>query len=247
MTVRLHVNIDHVATLRNQRDTPYPDIVEAARACIEAGAHGITVHLREDRRHIRDRDVVALRKLLSQRLRAGALTGTLNLEMAATREMADIAGSVGPDVVTLVPEKREERTTEGGLDLGQARQNVELVGRVCAEQGIKLSLFIEALPQQIRLARELGAAQVEFHTGHYAGAELSERARLLTEFAEAAELAHGLGLEVAAGHGLTTTNVVPLLGVPHLVEFNIGHAIVCDAVMLGLPAAVRAMLMALAV
>jgi pyridoxine 5-phosphate synthase len=247
MTLRLHVNIDHVATLRNQRDTVYPDVVEAARCCLQAGAHGITVHLREDRRHIRDADVVALRSLLSQTPRPGTLLGTLNLEMAATREMARVAAAICPDVITLVPEKREERTTEGGLDLRQMRANVEEVARAAQAQGVKLSLFIEALPEQIRLAQELNAAQVEFHTGHYAEAEAEsgETTRLLAQFSEAARLAHELGLEVAAGHGLTTTNVVPLLRIPHLVEFNIGHSLVCDAVMMGLPAAVRAMLLAL--
>lgn len=247
MSLRLHVNIDHVATLRNQRDTTYPDVVEAARLCLAAGAEGITVHLREDRRHIRDHDVRALRKLLAQQESTGTLRGTLNLEMAATHEMAKIAGEIRPDVVTLVPEKREERTTEGGLDLYATRVSVEHVANVCRSQGIKLSLFIEAAVDQIRLARELGAAQVEFHTGHYAEAPASERGPLVAQFKRAAELAHELGMEVALGHGLTTENVVPLLVVPHLAELNIGHSIICDAVMMGLSGAVKAMLAALRV
>jgi len=241
MTIRLHVNIDHVATLRNQRDTPYPDVRLAAQACLTSGAEGITVHLREDRRHIRDADVRALRALLGRKKAEGKLLGTLNLEMAATDEMARIAGEVGPDVVTLVPEKREERTTEGGLDLRASRANVAQVARVCRERGIKLSLFIEATTEQIRLAQELGAAQVEFHTGSYALAAVAERPQFLNQFTRAAEEAHALGLEVAAGHGLTTENVGALVRVPHLVELNIGHALVCDAVLLGLSGAVRAM------
>jgi pyridoxine 5-phosphate synthase len=245
MTMRLHVNIDHVATLRNQRDTSYPDIVTAAQLCLSAGAVGITVHLREDRRHIRDADVYALRKLLSRDPNRPGLPGTLNLEMAATSEMAQIARDVRPDVVTLVPEKRQERTTEGGLDLVRARAHVEEVRAACHASGIKMSLFIEALPEQIELARELGAAQVEFHTGHYAEAPEGERPALLRQFSEGAERAHRLGLEVAAGHGLTTQNVVPLLGLPHLVELNIGHSIVCEAVMVGLGPAVAAMVRAL--
>jgi pyridoxine 5-phosphate synthase len=245
MTIRLHVNIDHVATLRNQRDTSYPDVVEAARACIGAGAVGITVHLREDRRHIRDADVRALRALLSRKEGGPGRSGTLNLEMAATEEMAKIAGEVGPDVITLVPEKREERTTEGGLDVRVSRAKVEHVARVAEQRGIKLSLFIEADLEQIRLSKELGATQVEFHTGGYAEARASERPRFLSQFARAAELAHEIGLEVAAGHGLTTENVGALVKMPHLVELNIGHAIICDAVFLGLPAAVRAMLLAI--
>jgi pyridoxine 5-phosphate synthase len=246
MTIRLHVNIDHVATLRNQRDTTYPDVVLAARACLGAGAKGITVHLREDRRHIRDADVQALRKLMSPKLGEAELLGTLNLEMAATEEMAKIAGETRPDVVTLVPEKREERTTEGGLDLRVSRAKVDNIARVCRQQGIKLSLFIEADLEQIRLSRELGAAQVEFHTGGYAEARAADRPRFLAQFSGAAELAHELGLEVAAGHGLTTENVVALVSMPHLVELNIGHAIICDSVLSGLPAAVRAMLSAVA-
>lgn len=227
---RLHINIDHVATLRNQRDTPYPDPVEAARLCLAAGAQGITVHLREDRRHIRDADVRALRKQLDT---------VLNLEMAATEEMCGIAEEVHPQVITLVPERREERTTEGGLDVRAASSAVERVAQLCERTSIKLSLFIEADLDQVRLSRELGARQVEFHTGHYAEAGSAEVEGLLPRFAQAAELAHELGLEVAAGHGLHCGNVAPIVRVPHMAELNIGHAVISEAVLVGLPDAVR--------
>lgn len=230
--MRLHINIDHVATLRNQRDAGYPDVVAAARLCMEAGAHGITVHLREDRRHIRDADVHALR---------AARLGLLNLEMAATNEMATIAEEVGPEVVTLVPEKREERTTEGGLDVKSARAGVSRVAAVCAKTGIKLSLFIEANATQVLASKELGAAQVELHTGHYCEAPESERPRLLSAIREAAILAKSLGLEVAAGHGLNVDNVLAVAQIDQIEELNIGHSVISQAVLVGLPQAVRAL------
>lgn len=227
--MRLHINIDHVATLRNQRDTPYPDVVEAARLCMEAGADGITVHLREDRRHIRDADVRALKEKHS---------GLLNLEMAATKEMAAIAAEVKPDVVTLVPEKREERTTEGGLDVMKTWEAVRHVADVCREAKIKLSLFIEADEEQVRASHELGAAQVEFHTGHYCEAPESKRPELVAQLQRAATLAESLGLEVAAGHGLNVTNVGAITAIESIRELNIGHSVVCAAVMVGLGQAV---------
>lgn len=227
--MRLHVNIDHVATLRNQRDVVYPDPYDAARLCMEAGADGITVHLREDRRHIRDKDV--------QRLIAADL-GLINLEMAATQEMCAIAESLRPQVVTLVPEKREEKTTEGGLDAVGMRPLIQTIAQMCKKQGIKLSLFIEADETQVRAARELGAAQVEFHTGHYCDALSSERGAILKRIAEASTLAHGLGLEVAAGHGLNCENVGPIAQVPEIEELNIGHSVVCDALFVGMKQAV---------
>lgn len=228
--MRLHINIDHIATLRNQRDTNYPDVVEAARLCMQAGAGGITVHLREDRRHIRDADVRVLRE---------KHRGLLNLEMAATSEMALVAREVVPEVVTLVPEKREERTTEGGLDVGRSVGSIAEVAAVCKDRGIKLSLFIEASTDQVRKSLEVGAQQVEFHTGHYCEASEVERPALLASLREAAELARRLGLQVAAGHGLNCDNVAPIAAIDAIEELNIGHSVVCDAVLVGLSEAVR--------
>ena len=228
--MRLHVNVDHVATLRNARGTPYPSPVRAADECLAAGAHGITAHLREDRRHIVDDDVRALRALC-----AGA-GRTFNLEMAATDEMVRIALHARPDVCTLVPERREERTTEGGLDV--VAGGAELAARVKAllDAGIKVSLFIAADDGQIERSRAIGGAQVELHTGEYAHGREGELARLRA----GARSAHRLGLEVAAGHGLTQDNVPPLVAVPEIVELNIGHAVVGDAVFVGLREAVHA-------
>jgi pyridoxine 5-phosphate synthase len=228
--IRLHINIDHVATLRNARGTVYPDPVLAAQLCELAGADGITAHLREDRRHIRDDDIVRLRK---------SLTTLLNLEMAATDEMIAIAERVRPDVITLVPERREELTTEGGLDVIATRVQVEKAARVCEASGIKLSLFIAADARQIEASRELGARQVELHTGEYAEARGRQRAETLSRLARGAQQAHKLGLEVAAGHGLTRENVGAITAIPEVEELNIGHAVIADAVMLGLSQAVR--------
>jgi pyridoxine 5-phosphate synthase len=227
--IRLHVNVDHVATVRNARGTPYPDPVFAAELCLQAGADGITAHLREDRRHITDDDVMRLRR---------AVNTVFNLEMAATAEMAEIAARVRPDVVTLVPERREERTTEGGLDVASHRDAVLGVAEVCGREGIKLSLFIEAEPEQIAAAAELGARQVELHTGEYCRRAGAERARELTRLARAAEIARKQGLEVAAGHGLTRHNVVDVAAIAPVVELNIGHAVVSDAVLVGMERAV---------
>lgn len=229
--IRLHINIDHVATLRNQRDTDYPDPAEAARVCVSAGADGITMHLREDRRHIRDADVWRVKEVL-----AG---GVLNLEMALTQEMSDIMGLLVPHTVTLVPERREERTTEGGLDLRLVREALSHLTERATQVGTRVSVFIEPSLEQVRIAHEVGAVQVEFHTGHYCGAGSSEQPALLGAFVQAAELAHSLGLEVAAGHGLTTTNVGPIAALPHMAELNIGHSVISDAVFHGLAGAVR--------
>jgi pyridoxine 5-phosphate synthase len=228
--VRLHVNVDHVATLRNARGTAYPDPVRAAEECLRAGADGITAHLREDRRHIRDDDVVRLRECLT---RAGR---TLNLEMAATAEMVTIALRVKPEVCTLVPERREERTTEGGLDV--VGGGAELAARIAALRagGIRVSLFIAADPAQIERSHANRVEQVELHTGEYAHGKPGELARL----ADGAKRAHGLGLEVAAGHGLTQDNVPVLMAVHEIVELNIGHALVSDAVFQGIAETVRA-------
>ena len=228
--IRLHVNIDHVATLRNARGTAYPDPVFAAQLCERAGADGITLHLREDRRHIRDDDV--------SRMRA-AVTTLMNLEMAATDEMRSIAAGIRPDVVTLVPERREERTTEGGLDVILARVQIEKCREMCTKHGIRLSLFIAPDLAQIDASHAVGAEQVELHTGEYChrsgAARLDELERLRAGAWHAAEL----GLEVAAGHGLTRHNVVDIAAIEPVAELNIGHAVIADAVFDGLPTAVR--------
>ncbi|MBX3205869.1 MAG: pyridoxine 5'-phosphate synthase [Labilithrix sp.] len=245
--MRLHINIDHVATLRNARGTPYPDPVEAARVCLDAGAHGITAHLREDRRHIVDQDV--------ERLRA-TLRATFNLECAATDEMIGLAVATRPDVVTLVPERREERTTEGGLDV--AGNAASLAKHVAALQAadIKVSLFIAPDPVQVEASRALGVEQIELHTGEYAHAfgygrpSSSDLTRPMPDSAQrehvrlaaAAKRGYELGLEIAAGHGLTTRNVGALVMIPEIVELNIGHAVIADAVFMSLGGAVKAML-----
>lgn len=228
--IRLHINIDHVATLRNQRDTHYPDPAAAAAICMAAGADGITVHLREDRRHIRDADVWKVKEVL-----AG---GVLNLEMAVTEEMVDIMAQVAPHTTTIVPERRQERTTEGGLDLAACRGALEKLAARAAGSNTRVSVFIEPNLEQVRLAADLGAVQVEFHTGHYCSASDAEKALLLPAFRAAADLAHELGLEVAAGHGLTVDNVGPIAGLPHMAELNIGHSVIADALFHGLSGAV---------
>jgi pyridoxine 5-phosphate synthase len=228
--VRLHVNVDHVATLRNARGTSYPDPVRAAEECLAAGAHGITAHLREDRRHIVDADVERLRALCASHHR------TFNLEMAATDEMVAIATRVKPDVCTLVPERREERTTEGGLDVVAGGEALAARVKALLGAGIKVSLFIAADDAQIDRSRSLGAVQIELHTGEYAHGKDGELGRI----AEGARRGHALGMEVAAGHGLTQENVPALVAIPEIVELNIGHAVVADAVFIGLKDAVRA-------
>ena len=226
----MHINIDHAGTLRNQRDTPYPSPVLVAQLCELAGADGITAHLREDRRHIRDRDVEELRAVVST---------VLNLEMAATAEMCAIAERVKPDIVTLVPERREERTTEGGLVVKRGHAQIEKIAAMCRTQGIKLSLFIEADLEQVEASRQLGAQQVELHTGHYCEARGEERQKWLERLRVAAEAAHAAGLEVAAGHGLSRANVREVAALPHLVELNIGHSVIADALLVGIDRAVR--------
>lgn len=229
---RLNINIDHVATVRNARGTSYPDPVEAARECLAGGADGITAHLREDRRHIVDDDVRRLR---------GAVGTTFNLEMGAADEMIAIALEVRPDVVTLVPERREERTTEGGLDVLAGGVSLASKVRALLDAKIKVSLFIAPDLSQVDASRSLGVQQVELHTGEYAHAEGAAVTRELRRLAESARRAHGLGLEVAAGHGLTQDNVVALVRIPEVVELNIGHAVVADAIFVGMRGAVMAM------
>ena len=236
MTIRLHVNIDHVATVRNARGTPYPDPVFAAAVCERAGADGITAHLREDRRHITDKDVRALRERIAT---------FFNLEMAPTEEMVGIALEVRPDAVTLVPERREERTTEGGLDVVRGAASLRPLCARLVDAGIKLSLFIAPESAQIDGSRALGAKQIELHTGEYCHAQGAARTAELQRIARATEHAAARGLEVAAGHGLTRHNVAPLAAIPDVVEVNIGHAIVADALFGGLDLAVRDMRSAL--
>ena len=223
--LRLGVNIDHVATIRNARGGDLPDPVRAALLAAEAGADGITAHLREDRRHIRDEDISALME---------RLTIPLNLEMAATEEMLEIALRHRPHAACLVPEKREERTTEGGLDAaGQDNQLMPYIERL-AGANIRVSLFIEPDPRQIEAAIRLRAPVVEFHTGRYAHLEGEERAEELRRLADAAALAAKNGIEPHAGHGLTFDNVQPVAAIPQLRELNIGHFLVGEAIFTGL-------------
>jgi pyridoxine 5-phosphate synthase len=235
-SLRLGVNIDHVATIRNARGGDHPDPVKAALAAAEAGADGITAHLREDRRHIRDEDIAAL---------MAGLHIPLNLEMAATEEMLEIALRHRPHAACLVPEKREERTTEGGLDAaGQDNHLRPFVARL-TEAKIRVSLFIEPDPRQIEAAIRLRAPVVEFHTGRYAHLDgpddQSARAAELRRIADAAALAAKNGIEPHAGHGLTFDNVVPVAAIPQLRELNIGHFLVGEAIFIGLDASVRRM------
>ncbi len=228
MPVRLHINVDHVATVRNARGTPYPDPVFAAQVCEHAGADGITAHLREDRRHIRDEDI--------ERLRLSLVT-VLNLEMAATDEMIAIAAKTKPEVITLVPERREEQTTEGGLDVKGQAGPIKAALAMAREQGIKTSLFIAPEIADVEASRELGVEQIELHTGEFAHDPSPAQ---LERLAKAAARGKALGLEVAAGHGLTRHNVIAVAAIPDIVEVNIGHAVISDAVIHGMSGAVRA-------
>jgi pyridoxine 5-phosphate synthase len=230
--LRLGVNIDHVATIRNARGGDHPDPVRAARVAAEAGADGITAHLREDRRHITDTDI--------DRLMA-EIDLPLNLEMAATEEMLAIALRHRPHAACLVPEKREERTTEGGLDAaGQHDHLADFVDRLGAA-GIRASLFIEPSERQVEAAVRLGAPVVEFHTGRYAHAQGADRSTEIKRIADCAALAVKNGIEPHAGHGLTFDNVVPVAAIPQLAELNIGHFLVGEAIFIGLDASVRRM------
>lgn len=230
--LRLGVNIDHVATIRNARGGDHPDPVRAARIVAEAGGDGITVHLREDRRHIRDEDL--------QRVQAA--TGLpLNLEMAATDEMLEIALRHRPHAACIVPERREERTTEGGLDAaGQHNRLAPIVARL-SDAGVRVSLFIAPEPRQIEAAMRLGAPVVEFHTGEYAHADGEQVAAELKRITDMAALAAKNGIEPHAGHGLTYENVQPIAAIPQLAELNIGHYLIGEAIFCGLEASVRRM------
>lgn len=232
MTLRLGVNIDHVATIRNARGGAHPDPVKAALVAAAAGADGITAHLREDRRHITDVDIDAL---------MAALTIPLNLEMAATPEMLEIALRHRPHAACIVPERREERTTEGGLDAaGQDNHLRPFVEKLTAA-GIRVSLFIEPDPRQIDAAIRLKAPVVEFHTGRYAHVDGEARATELRRIADAAALAVKNGIEPHAGHGLTFDNVSPIAAIPQVAELNIGHFLIGEAIFTGLDASVSRM------
>jgi pyridoxine 5-phosphate synthase len=230
--LRLGVNIDHVATIRNARGAAYPDPVRAALMAAEAGADGITAHLREDRRHITDDDIARLSE---------GLTIPLNLEMAATEEMLEIALRHRPFAACIVPEKREERTTEGGLDAAGQHNHLAYFVEAMGAAHIRVSLFIEPDPAQIEAAIRLKAPVVEFHTGRYAELEGAERAAELRRIEEAAALAVKNGIEPHAGHGLTFDNVQPIAAIPQMKELNIGHFLVGDAIFRGLEASVREM------
>ena len=227
--LRLGVNIDHVATVRNARGTPWPDPLRAALLAEDAGADGITAHLREDRRHISDADIARLSE---------ALKVPLNLEMAATAEMQAIALRHRPHAVCLVPEKREERTTEGGLDVaGDLARLTDYIAPL-REAGSRVSLFIGHDPRQIEAAAQAGAAVVELHTGAYCDLDtegrLADRDAELAGLAEGARLATSLGLEVHAGHGLTFDTVGPIAAIPELAELNIGHFLIAESIFTGL-------------
>lgn len=227
--MHLGVNIDHVATLRQARRTSYPDPVEAAMLCLEAGADGITAHLREDRRHIVDADMVRL---------AATPDLHLNMEMAASNEMVLIAEQLKPQACCLVPEKREELTTEGGLDVaGHAARLASVVAKL-TDAGSRVSMFIDPTAEQVRASKEIGAPVVELHTGHYANFAGRAREQELAAIRDAARLAADLGLIVHAGHGLTLENTPDIVAIPEIEGLNIGHAIVADAVFKGLKQAV---------
>ena len=232
--MRFYLNIDHVATVRQARGTDEPDPVRAAVLAELAGIDGITVHLREDRRHIQDRDV----RLLMETARTG-----VNLELAATSEILDLACEWRPMQATLVPEKREELTTEGGLDLSTSEQ-LEIVGDALARlegSGVRTSLFIDPTPEAIQAARELGADAIELHTGEYANTSGAERVRQLDRLDRAASLASKLELAVHAGHGLTYENVQTVAAIPEIEELNIGHSVIARAVLTGMERAVKDM------
>ncbi|GAB1721526.1 MAG: pyridoxine 5'-phosphate synthase [Nitrospira sp. CR1.1] len=230
---RLGVNIDHVATLRQARGGTDPDPLTAAILVELAGADGLVVHLREDRRHIQDRDLTMLREIVRTKL---------DLEMAADDAMAKIALSVKPDLVTLVPERRQELTTEGGLDVANHRERIQKIVELLRDGGIPTSLFIEPSLEHVKAAHKIGAAYVELHTGRYANATRSkEEDEEFEAITQAAKLAYKLGLGVNAGHGLTYKNVKRLAKLPEIVEFNIGHSIIARSVMVGLVQAVREM------
>jgi pyridoxine 5-phosphate synthase len=230
--IRLGVNVDHVATVRQARRAEYPDPLEAALLAEKAGADGITVHLREDRRHIQERDVERLRS---------KITTKINLEMAVMPAMVAFAAQLRPADACFVPEKREELTTEGGLDVVAHEAKVTDAVRTLQSCGVQVSLFVDPVKVQIECAKRTGAHAIEIHTGSFCNAESSTREKERAEIANAAALAARLGLEVHAGHGLDYQNVLPIAQIPEIVEFNIGHSIIARAVIVGIEQAVREM------
>lgn len=231
-TLRLGVNIDHVATIRNARDGRHPDPVRAAKLAVGAGADGITAHLREDRRHISDHDITRLSEEIEV---------PLNLEMAATREMLDIALRHRPHAACIVPEKRQERTTEGGLDVVAGRAHLAPFVDALSAAGIRVSFFVEPDLVQLDAAVELGAPVVELHTGAYCEADGGARQHQLARIVEAAAHAETVGLECHAGHGLTYESVVPIAAIPTIVELNIGHFLIGEAIFGGLESSITRM------
>lgn len=232
MSIFLGVNIDHIATIREARGTQYPSPIEGALLCEKSGADSITLHLREDRRHIQDKDVEILRH---------KLTTKMNLEMAATDEMVAIASQIQPQDCCLVPEKREELTTEGGLDVASQIPRMQDVCAKLAESNVTVSLFIDADKQQIDAAKHCGAPVIELHTGHYADFSDQAQQQEFERIKAMATYAHSIGLQVNAGHGLTLENTTAIAKLPEIVELNIGHSIVARAVFVGLEAATREM------
>lgn len=230
--IALGVNIDHVATLRQARRIAYPDPLEAARIAEQAGADNITLHLREDRRHIQDADVEALRPLLRTRM---------NLELAVTDEMIAIARRIRPQDCCFVPERRAEVTTEGGLDVAGQASRLRESCSVLAADGIRVALFIDADPRQVEATARVGAPVIELHTGRYCEASGADAAAELERLREASRLAAASGLEVHAGHGLNLQNVAPVAAIPEVVELNIGHSIVARALLVGFASAVAEM------
>jgi pyridoxine 5-phosphate synthase len=232
-TILLGVNVDHVATIRQSRGTVYPDPVQAAAVAEMAGADGITIHLREDRRHIQERDV----RILSQ-----TLATRMNLEMALTQEMLNFALEIAPACCCIVPERREELTTEGGLDVLGKQQAIADACSHLSSVGVQVSLFIDPEPEQIRAAKDVGAPTIELHTGRYADAEnTSECAKELQRIADGVQLGRELGLIVNAGHGLNYHNTQAIVALPGINELNIGHSIIARALFTGLDQAVREM------
>ncbi|MCW8883211.1 MAG: pyridoxine 5'-phosphate synthase [Sedimenticola sp.] len=228
----LGINIDHIATLRQQRGTRYPEPIQAALIAEQAGADLITVHLREDRRHIQDRDVDMLIDVLQTRM---------NLEMAATPEMLSIAKRIGPSDCCIVPERRQELTTEGGLDVIGNKNYLRDFCLELKEAGIKVSLFIDADERQLDVCQEIGVPAVEIHTGHYADAKNAQKQKALLQIQQAVEYGSNLGLQINAGHGLDYHNVLPIALIQPIKEYNIGHSIISRAVISGLAAAVAEM------
>ena len=231
--LELGVNIDHIATLRQARGTTYPDLLEAAFLVEKAGAQAITIHLREDRRHIQDADVYAMRKQIK---------GRLNLELAVTEEMLKIACDVSPDDACVVPEKREELTTEGGLDVIGQFDRIKKATQQLVAQNIRVSLFIEPSIEHIKRVLDIGAPIIELHTGSYANAQGDEQLRELERIQKASEFAHDQGVQVNAGHGLDYKNTTVVAQIPEIRELNIGHSIVSRAVFVGIENATRQML-----